>query len=100
MSLDALKKKYAEQHAKYKGFAADPTKRADKVKAAEDMRAMERELSNAGVTAESGVVVAEGARTKRSLQEQYVDNFDDEKPVVLGGQETTMKKYHKKRLGV
>jgi hypothetical protein len=100
MSLDALKKKYAEQHAKYKGFATDASKRADKCKAAEDMRAMERELANAGVTAECGVVIAEGARTKRSLQEQYVDNFDDEKPVVLGGKETTMRKYHKQRLGI
>jgi hypothetical protein len=36
--------------------------------------------------------------SKRSLQEEYVRKFDDEKVVKLGGKETTLRKYHAKRL--
>lgn len=97
---------YKKAHAAYKALAADPAKRADKTKAHLEVLAMEREAARSGVHLEAGVKVSEGGDTKRSLQEEYCRKFDDEIPVKLAAKvgeepkETTLRKYHKQRLGV
>lgn len=98
MSVDI--EKYKKTHAAYKALAADPAKRADKVKIHQEVLAMEREAARDGVLLEAGVRVSEGGETKKSLQQEYCRKFDDEVPVKLNDKETTLRKYHKTRLGV
>jgi hypothetical protein len=83
----------------------DKAAHADKAKIMNEIRHVERSEAKAGrvlsrnVTLDGRVEVgAVEVDSKRSLQEEYVRKFDDEKIVKLGGAETTMRKYHAKRL--
>lgn len=95
---------YAKAHDRYREFAKDPAKRGDKIKAHQEVMAMEREAAAAGVVLCDGKKVSEGHPTKRSLQEEYVRKFataqdgQSERTVRIGEGETTLSDFHRKRL--
>lgn len=113
---------YAKTVDTYKTLAAkaragDKQALADKAKAMNDIRSIEREAAGAGkILARAGAIaprtsptekrrpvsasgVVRETSTKRSLQEEYVRRFDDKKMVDLGdGKPTTLREFHSKRL--
>ena len=44
------------------------------------------------------VTRSDGTHSKRSLQEEYVRKFDGDTEVVVNGEQTTLQKFHAKRL--
>lgn len=92
---EAANKRYAEALAKSK--TGDAVAFADKAKIVGEIRQMERDAAKQGTIIENGKHLGE-TETKRSLQEQYVRKFDNERPVNINGKETTMQAYHRDRL--
>jgi L-lactate utilization protein LutC len=86
---------YAELAAK--AAEGDPAARKDKVKAMAEVRGLERQAAREGVILSGGKKLGE-ARSKRSLQEEYINKFDNERPVKISEKETTMRAWHKQRL--
>jgi len=85
-----------------KALSGDAQARADKAKAMNEIRSIERDAARSGV-----VLRRDGTRiethAKRSLQEEYVRRFDAKTPVRIvgrGGKEevTTLAKHHSRRL--
>ena len=107
---------YEKAHATYRALAkaaasGDKQAHADKAKAMNEIRNIEREAARAGTVlsatyAPGDKVVVRSERTdgKRSLQEEYVRKFDPEVTVMLpdaaGGEpkEQTLREFHTKRL--
>lgn len=109
MSLNEYNKALAAYNAQAaRAAAGDKNAMKEKAKIAQDLRSIERAAAKDGKiiarreTPGGGTVgvVAKETETKRDLQWQYCQKFDDEKAVKLGGEETTMRKYHRKRLKV
>lgn len=80
--------------------------RESKAQLRQECREMERESNRDGqiMTAtvnRSGRVSVEvkEADSKRDLQGEYLRKFNNEAPVRVGGQDQTLRQYHKKRLG-
>jgi hypothetical protein len=101
---------YQKAQEKYRELAkraagGDQTAKADKAKAMNDIRAIERESARAGTVlsavyrGDKVVVEKEHTDSKRDLQGEYIRKFDPEKRVIINGKETTLPEFHKKRLG-
>lgn len=103
---------YQKAHEKYralakaamgKDVAADAAK-IDKAKAMNEIRNIERQSArdgkvlNAVYKGDQVIVETTDAPTKRSLQEEYVRKFDDNKRVVIDGKEQSLREFHSKRL--
>ena len=100
---------YQKAQEKYRELAkkaanGDDAAKADKAKAMNDIRAIERESARAG-TILSAVykgdkVEVEKVETdsKRDLQGEYIRKFDPEKTAIIDGKEQTLQQFHKKRL--
>jgi hypothetical protein len=102
-NYEALHKKYAEA-----AKAGKPEKKQIML----DIIQIEREAARGGeilsyehVSGGQYATKVQNTRSKRSLQEQYVDSFNDEAKVMLphplkGGEPrpTTMREYHRERL--
>lgn len=107
---------YVKAHQTYRDLAAkakagDKQAHADKAKAMEDIRNIERAAARDGTilsaTYEPGnkvKVQTRKAPTKRSLQEEYVRKFDSEKTVMVADRageqprEQTLQEFHSRRL--
>lgn len=100
---------YEKAHAAYRELAkkasnGDAQAKADKVKAMNDIRAIERDAARAGTIlsatyqGEKLVTHSTNTHSKRSLQEEYVRKFDGDTEVVVNGETTTLQKFHAKRL--
>lgn len=102
-------KAYEKAHAAYRGFQASGA-RADKVKASNEIRQIEREAARAGKVLSATyhgdrvAVSAKDAPPKRELQGEYVRRFDDSIKVKLADKageeprEQTLREFHKRRL--
>ena len=104
-----MSKEYNEANARYAAMAAkakggDKDAMKEKAIIVSEMRQMERAAARDGrvlnaVNNKGKIEVkTETAESKRSLQEEYVRKFDDKKPVVLEGRQTTLRAYHRERL--
>ena len=100
---------YEKAHAKYRELVkaaqnGDRQAHADKAKAMNEIRAIEREAARAGTilsatyNGDKITATSTSAPSKRSLQEEYVRKFDEDKTVTLNGKEQTLREYHSKRL--
>jgi CTP-dependent riboflavin kinase len=100
---------YEKAHAAYRELAkkaasGDQQAKADKAKAMNDIRTIEREAARAGTVlsatyqGEKLVTRSEPTHSKRSLQEEYVRKFDGDTEVFVNGEHTTLQKFHAKRL--
>lgn len=100
---------YKKAHETYRALAdkarnGDPQAKADKAKAMQDIRAIERASAREGkvlsATYKGNSVVVDAAetRSKRSLQDEYVHKFDGESKVNINGKEQTLREFHSKRL--
>jgi hypothetical protein len=100
---------YETAHAKYrelvkKAAGGDAVAMADKAKAMNVIRDIEREAARAGTILsaiykpDKIVTESKSVDTKKSLQEEYIRNFDKETTVQIGGKEQTLREYHSKRL--
>lgn len=95
---------YAYRELVKKTLAGDGQAKADKVKAMNDIRSIEREAARAGqilsanYKGERVSVSTRETESKRSLQEAYCRKFDADKTVMIGGKEQTLREYHRKRL--
>lgn len=100
---------YKKLHESYRNLAAkakagDKEAHAAKAVVMGEIRHAEREAANAGkplsatYQGESVVVNVGEASSKRSLQEEYVRKFDDERPVNINGEEQTLRQFHRRRL--
>lgn len=101
---------YEKAHKEYRELvkaaaSGNAAAKADKVKAMNTIRQIEREAARAGTVlsaqykGESIVINKAEATTKASLQDEYIRKFDGEKQVNVGGKQQTMRQYHKQRLG-
>src|SRR2546423_14457855 len=93
----SLESDYQKTHAEYKKLAADPSKRAEKLKPAADCQRMEIELSNQGTIAEAGVIVSRGGETLRSQQGEDCRKVGGEKALQVNGKKTTKREDHQQR---
>jgi CTP-dependent riboflavin kinase len=106
---------YEKAHATYRALAkaaqgGDKQAFADKAKAMNDIRAIERDAARAGTVLSATyngdriVTQSRSTESKRSLQEEYTRKFDGEVTVMLpdkpGGEpkEQTLRDFHRKRL--
>lgn len=100
---------YQKLHQDYRVLAAkaaegDKAAKSDKARVMNEIRAIEQEsardgrILNAQYRGDTVAVEVKETHTKRSLQEEYVRSFDDEKTVMIGGKEQTLREYHSKRL--
>lgn len=97
---------YENAHAKYRELAAkarsgDAQAHADKAKAMNEIRNIERAAAKSGTILNmtpTGVVQKQQVRSKQSLQEEYVHKFDDKNVVDVGGKPQTLRQFHSKRL--
>jgi hypothetical protein len=100
---------YQKAYEKYRTLAkaasgGDKQAFADKAKAMQDIRNIERDSArngkvlNAVYKGDQVVVETTDAPTKRSLQEEYIRKFDKEKRVLIDGKEQSLQEYHSKRL--
>jgi hypothetical protein len=100
---------YKKLHESYRNLAAkakagDKDAHAAKAVVMNEIRQAERESARAGKVisaqyqADSVVISTEETSSKRSLQEEYIRKFDDERPVTINGQEQTLRQFHRRRL--
>lgn len=100
---------YEKAHTTYrelakKAVAGDKQAHADKARAMNEIRAIEREAARSGevltATYKGDRVAVDVKRgdTKRSLQEEYVRKYDNDAVVTLGGKEQTLQQFHRQRL--
>lgn len=101
--------KYRDAVKRYDGGNGDPKARPDKAKAMQEIVAIEREAAKAGTIlsaeykGDKVVVRTDQTDSKRSLQEAYVRDFDNEVTCMLPDEkgqpkEQTLREYHRKRL--
>ncbi len=107
---------YIKAHQTYRALVkaaagGDPVAKADKARAMNDIRNIEREAARAGTIlsatyAPGDKVNVQTTQThaKRSLQEEYVRKFDDKTTVMIADKpgsepkEQTLQEFHRKRL--
>jgi hypothetical protein len=100
---------YQKAHTTYRTLAVkslegDAQARKDKAKVMQEIVAIERQSAKDGVNlsavykGDRVTVESTNSPSKRSLQEEYVRNFDDEKLVKIDGKEQSLRAYHSKRL--
>lgn len=95
----------AALHVRGQGLDGKPLEgRSDKAKIMGEIRQMERESARDGKVlsavykGDQVVVNSKEISTKRSLQEEYIRKFDEEKTAMLNGKEQTLREYHAGRL--
>lgn len=91
----ALAKQTAE--SAQRGEKIDHGLMADKAKAFQEVRAIEREVAKEGTILAGGNNYGQ-TDSKRSLQQEYVRRFDSETKVEIKGETTTLREAHSKRL--
>jgi hypothetical protein len=110
----AAQTEYEKAHLAYRALAkaalgGDKQAHADKAKAMNGIRDIEREAAREGTilsaqyAGDRVLVKQEQTSSKRSLQEEYVRKFDAEKTVNISRpdqpvKEQTLREYHSKRL--
>ena len=114
--MPAPQSEYEKAHATYRNLAkaaaaGDKTAHADKARAMNDIRQIEREAARAGTvlsatygTGDRVTLHREETTPKHELQGEYIRKFDGEARVRIpdkaGGEpkEQTLREFHKKRL--
>lgn len=105
----SIETQYQKLHQDYRALAAkaaegDKDAKRDKARVMNEIRATEQESTRNGrilsaqYRGDTVAVEVKETHTKRSLQEEYVRSFDNEKTVMIGGKEQTLHDYHSKRL--